>query len=66
MMFSQQSVQITIIWNVTPCSMLESYQHVGGTCCLHLQVLAWQNDGMYCEDGGSRFSSIVVTLDSAA
>jgi len=60
------STEITVIWNVTPCSLLESYQHVGGTCYFHLQVEAWQNDSMCCEDGGSSFFSTVVTFYDAA
>jgi hypothetical protein len=32
--------------NVTPYSSVEMYQHIGGTCCLHLQstlIVTYQN-----------------------
>jgi hypothetical protein len=34
--FSRQWIRITVFWDVTTCSLLESYQYFGGTCCLFL------------------------------
>jgi hypothetical protein len=30
-------MQITVLWNVTTCYLIERYQHFGGICCLCLQ-----------------------------
>jgi hypothetical protein len=30
-------LKITVFWTVMSCSLIERYQHYGGTCCLHLQ-----------------------------
>jgi hypothetical protein len=28
----------TVVWDMTPCSLMEMYCRFGGTCCRHLQV----------------------------
>jgi hypothetical protein len=30
---AQDSTKLTIFWNVTPCSLINRNQHLGGTCC---------------------------------
>jgi hypothetical protein len=47
------NVNIVFFWDVTPCSLVEGYQHFGGTCCL--QVSRETSSIFYPEDGGSRF-----------
>jgi hypothetical protein len=34
--FPVAPMRITVFWHVTLCSLIECYQHCGGTCCLHL------------------------------
>lgn len=29
-------IQIVVFWVVTPYSLVDDYQHLGGTYCLHL------------------------------
>ena len=31
------AMKLTVFWNLTPCSLVETYQHSAGTCYLHLQ-----------------------------
>jgi hypothetical protein len=31
------SVEIAFFWDMTPCSLVDIYQHFGRTYCLHLQ-----------------------------
>jgi hypothetical protein len=31
-------IALLLFWDVTPCSLVDRYQHIGGTCCLHLHV----------------------------
>jgi hypothetical protein len=31
------SIKITALRDVMPCSLVDSYQRFGGTCCLHFQ-----------------------------
>jgi hypothetical protein len=31
------TLRITVLWDVKPCSLVEDYQHFGGTYCLHVQ-----------------------------
>jgi hypothetical protein len=31
------TMKITIVWNVTPYSLVDRYKHFAETCCLHLQ-----------------------------
>jgi hypothetical protein len=36
-------IQVAVFWFVTPrCDVIE-YQHFGGYCCLHLQVVMAEN-----------------------
>jgi hypothetical protein len=28
---------MTVVWVVAPCSLVEVYRHIRGTCCLHHQ-----------------------------
>jgi hypothetical protein len=35
--------KITVVWDVMPSHLVESYQSFGGTCCLHLQgTIKWR------------------------
>jgi hypothetical protein len=29
------SMKMTVFWDVTPCSLVDVYQHFRGACCLH-------------------------------
>lgn len=31
-----------VFWDVMPCSLVHSYQRLGGTCYLHLQGRKWK------------------------
>jgi hypothetical protein len=41
-MWGGGSVNIMVLRNVMPCSLLDGYKHFGATCCLHLQAVAWR------------------------
>jgi len=32
--------EISVLWNVMPCSFVDWYGRFGETCCLHLQITA--------------------------
>jgi hypothetical protein len=32
-----EAVKITALWDLKLCSVMDKYQHFGGTCHLHLQ-----------------------------
>jgi len=46
------NVKSAVFWIVTSCTVVNSYQHVSGTYCLHHQD---RGSHIYSEDGGSRF-----------
>jgi hypothetical protein len=35
--FTAVATNLTVFWNLTPCSLVEMYQHSAGTRYLHLQ-----------------------------
>jgi hypothetical protein len=49
----------TVLWDVTPCRVVEWYQRLGGTCCLHLEGRGLH---FYPEYRGSRFLQNVGTI----
>lgn len=57
---------ITIIWDVMPCSLVDLYHHFEGTYCLHLQIrrvkLSMERSVMNRLSIFTAFSSILVVL----
>jgi hypothetical protein len=51
------NIKIMVLCNMTPCSLVERYQHIKETCCLN-----HHGSSSYPEDGGSRFLRNVVRL----
>jgi hypothetical protein len=48
-------IWVEVFWDVTPWSDVIGYQHFGGPCCLHLQVVTSCSDVIgYQRFGGSR------------
>jgi hypothetical protein len=39
------NLKVTMFWDVTLYSLVESYQHFRGTCCFHLQIRGVSHDG---------------------
>jgi hypothetical protein len=34
---SAVTMEITVLWDVTPCSLVNNYQHFGAVCCIFLR-----------------------------
>ena len=49
--------KIQDFWNFTPCQLVNSYQHFGGDCCLHLQGYSSTREDR--EYGGSSYITVV-------
>jgi hypothetical protein len=39
----KKTIVIQAFWYITSCTLWKSYRRFGGTCCLHIQVLAVQD-----------------------
>lgn len=37
----ERGMKVTIFHDAMPCSLVDRYQHYGGTCCRHLQERRW-------------------------
>lgn len=37
MWIPHKCIKIPVLWDLTPCSLVDKYHHFRGTCCLHLQ-----------------------------
>jgi hypothetical protein len=53
-------MKTTVFWAVTPCSLVESYQCLEGTCCLHICLNSYT---LKMEPAG--FSETLVALAHA-
>jgi hypothetical protein len=42
--------KITVFWDVTLCSLVEKYQHSGGTCYIHLQGIRVRDECIFVPD----------------
>jgi hypothetical protein len=36
--FTAVSIMVPVLWNVTPCNLVDVYQDFGGTSCIKLEV----------------------------
>jgi hypothetical protein len=48
------SVKIIVCWGIMACSLKETYQRLGETCCLHLHGIKYQTTNIWrhiSEDG---------------
>jgi len=52
----------SVYWYMTPCSLLQRYRNVGGTCPLHIQDTSVRQ--LYPEEGGKMFLRNVSDLGS--
>jgi hypothetical protein len=50
MVWTELNIEITIVWEMTPCILVEEYKRFGRTHCLHLQ----NDEVFYSEHGRSR------------
>jgi hypothetical protein len=55
--------KIIVFWDVTSCSLVESYQHFGGASCFHLQSRKYLYSYIhlfYPEGGGSASEMLLI------
>lgn len=47
------AMKLTVFRNLTPCSLVETYQHSAGTCYLHLQCRSSEAGSWFTENVGT-------------
>jgi hypothetical protein len=52
-----------LVWDMTPCYLIEKYRRLGGTCCLCLQIFFFQTTRHHIlECSNLRVTFLLVTL----